>query len=1097
MAEADQPVPSPRAPGEGAPPEPRVEHIEPPAPAARLVSPPAGAVASFDEVLGRARRRLAGLAALEALIGGAAGLAGALLVALFVVGVAPYSVGLRVGLLALLPLAALTGAGLLLWRRAWALRHDLVVGARLEEALRRRGVELGDAVRGAVELKDSAGDDRRGRSRALCDAHVEATTRRIVDGGGLDSLPGVALERAVPTLVVAGAIGFIVLAWALAATTSWQERWDKLFTDAGAQRALDERAARLLPLVTDLKLTLRFPAYMAESDEVIPGSSGDVTAPRGTEVIVEGRADRPLERASLLVGDDERAAEVKDQRTVVARFVVDKNATYRFKIDGVGAGLGGGVELDPVAHKITVRADAAPTVTLDEPVEDKTVKLADEIGLAFGARDDVGITKFRVVVKRQGSAREPFVKDLMEVPGGLREARGTGAFRIDETGARPGDKLSVYVEALDNDAVGGPKAGRSQTRVLTVYSAVEQHRTVIARLEEVLARLVESLGDELEAAIAELSDVSDARPAGAAAGPGGPLEEQRRGLDRHKQIGVHHAATTKALDDALLALAEDEMAPVPMRRALANMKLKLNDAVDDKAAALRAAVVVVDRGHPLPTPLKARLGAEQKRLVERLEQDALYLEDLLNRERIAEARQIAEDLKRAQQDLKALVDQFKQSGDEATRKALLDEIQRMREQMSKLMERLAALQHEVPDEFLNHEAFDGEQMMKDAADIDKLIEEGKLDEAAKALDDMLKSTQKLVDDLDKSGEELGGDEYKELRDKMERFSDELDALQKGQDDVLDASQALMDKARRQAEQRLQGKLDKALAEVKKKIESAEKKLEALDPDALFLNEKEDAEFSKARIDDLKRALESRDLDDATAAAEEAEAAARSAERSVTERSRGRFGQRDKATLDQKAALEAARAELEAARQQLQELVPDPAELLDKNDRQRLAKDADRQEQLRENAERLSQLMDEIGKEAPIFGPEHKKRLEEAKQSMQRAAREMRGQNPRGARSAQRQAMRQLAELAKDLDQMGQGQGQGGIPMPLPRGGSPGAEESDGQDGRRPSSEEVKIPDGSEFKVPDAFRKDILDAMREGVPESWQGEVKRYYEKLIK
>jgi hypothetical protein len=1079
MAEADKPVPTPSEP-DGPAPEGPLAAFGP------GLEPPVSADSGFDAVLAQARRRLQALAALEVALGAAAGTAAGLLLALFVVGAAPYSLGLRLFLFALLPLGGLVGGGLVVWRRLLPLRHDLVVGARIEEAVRRRGVELGDAVRGAVELRDAASDGTRGRSRALCDAHIEATSRRIAEGGGLDSLPGVALERAVPTLVGAAVVGFIVIAWALAGSSSWQVRWDKLFSDAGAQRALDERAASLLPLVTDLKLTLRFPAYMQEHDEVIPGSSGDVTAPRGTEVIVEGRADRAIERATLLVGEDEIAAEVKDGRTVIGRFVVNQNGTYRFRIDPVGAGLGAGPELDPVAHRITVRPDAAPTVTLEEPAEDRVVKIADEVGLSFSAKDDVGVTSFRVVVKRQGSAREPYVKELMTVPGGVREARGTGKLRIDETGARPGDKLSVYVEALDNDEVNGPKPGRSQTRVLTVYSAAEQHRTVIARLEEVLARMVESLADELEAPVAELGPAGD-----------GALEPQRRALDRHRQIGEHHKVTAKALDDALLALAEDEMAPVPTRRALANMKLKLSRALDARAGSLKAALLLAERGGGVTVPARTRMAADQKVLVERLEHDVIYLEDLLNRERIAEARQIAEDLKRAQQDLKALVDQFKQTGDEDTRKALLDEIQRMRKQMAELMERLAKLQRDVPDEFLNHEAFQGEEMMKSASEIDRLIEEGKLDEAAQALDEMLKNTQQLVEELDKSGEEYGGDEYKELREKMERFSDELEALQKGQDQVLGGSQAAMDKARRAAEQRLKGKLDKAIADVKKKVERAEKKLAGLDPDALFLNESEDAQFSRARIDDLKRALESGDLDDAVGAAEEAEAAARSAERSVAERSRGRFGQRDRQTLEQKAALEEARSELEAARQQLQQLVPDPSELLEKGDRQRLARDADRQEQLRENADRLSQLMDEIGKDAPIFGPEHKKRLEDAKQSMQRAGREMRAQNLRGARTAQRQALRQLSELGKDLQEMAKGQGApGGMPMPLPRGGSPGGEDGEGES-RRASREEVKIPDGSEFKVPDAYRKDILDAMREGVPESWAGEVKRYYEKLIK
>ena len=169
---------------------------------------------------------------------------------------------------------------------------------------------------------------------------------------------------------------------------------------------------------------------------------------------------------------------------------------------------------------------------------------------------------------------------------------------------------------------------------------------------------------------------------------------------------------------------------------------------------------------------------------------------------------------------------------------------------------------------------------------------------------------------------------------------------------------------------------------------------------------------------------------------------------------------------------------QGARKQLRELVPEPSSMMSAADRQRLQRDADQQAQLEEGAERLSQLMDEIGKEAPVFGPEHKQRVEEARQAMRRAGAQMKRSDLRGARTSQRTALRQLAQLAADLQQMGQGQGQGGgMPMPLPGGGSPGAEPSGLEgDGRSPSTERVEIPDGNDFKVPDAQRKDIIDAM---------------------
>lgn len=1030
-------------------------------------------------VLAEARARLRWAALVECAGAAAASAVLALCASLVLVDVLPYSMGLRGALWGLVAAALAGGLAVVVVRRWRPLRFDQVVAARLEDALARRGTPAGDAVRGAVELFDESRDAALGRSRALCQAHIAATAARVVEGGARDALGAVAMERALPTLTLCGAALLALVVSALGFPAAWQARWDKLFSAAGAQRALDERAQSALPLVTDLTLTLRYPAYMGEPDEVIAGSSGDVLAPRGTEVTVEGRVDRALEAAVLLVGEHEQQVELPDARSVRARFTVEANGAYRFRVDPVRALP----DLDPVAHKITVRPDALPTVTLVEPDADRVVQQDERVALAFSAKDDVGLTKFRVVVKRQGSAREPWTKDLLELPGGLAAARGKGEFTIAETGARPGDRLSVYVEALDNDVVSGPNVGRSGTRVLTVFSAAEQHRRVTERLEDVLDKMIDALGDELETPVPE---------GGAAEGAA-----QRRDVDRHRQLEARHGALQQALDDALVALAEDRLAPAATRRALANLKVAQASLLAAKKRTLAQLVQLTDGGKAAsPAPWR-RLAADQRALVERLEKDVLYLEDLLAREKLAEARQIAEDLKRAQEDLKALIDQFKKSGDPEVRKALLEEIARMKQQMSELMGKLAQLQRDLPDEFLNDEAFKGDELMKGAQDIDQLIEEGKLDEAAAALERMLEQTQKMMEGLDESGEQFGGDEYRELREKMQRFSDELQALERGQRQVLDGSQALMERATKAAEERLKGKLERALAEVKKKVERAREQLRSVEQDALFSHENEDRAFAEARTEDLDRALDTGDLEDAAATAEEAEMAARSAERSVTDRTRGRFGARDKATLDAKAALERARGELEAARKELRELTPDPQAMMSAADRQRLQRDADTQAQLEEGAERLGRLMDEIGKEAPVFGPEHKQRVDQARQEMQRAGAQMKRGDVRGARSSQRAAMRQLAKLADDLQQMGQGQGQGGMPMPLPGGGSPGAEDH-GADGARgsASTEKVEIPDGNDFKVPDAQRKDIIEAMREGAPSDWMQEVRRYYEKLI-
>ena len=1034
------------------------------------------AARGLDRILADARGRLIRYGVLEAAAAGVAASLLGLLLAAVLVGVLPFSHGLRISLLGFVATLAGAAAGVVVRNRLWVLRHDLVVAARIEEALARSQASIGDAVRGAVELRDVSLDGGDGRSRALCDAHISATVERVRASEAQGSLLGVALERAVPTLLSLAVAVFLVGGWAVLGQGSLQGRLLRLFDSAAIERALEERAASLLPLVTDLTLTLRFPAYMGEADLVTPGASGDITAPRGTEVLVSGRADRMVTGIAVILSagaqESVSVGTVSAGREVQARFVVDAGGSWRFRLEESP----GSFELDPVAHKIVLRADQPPVAKLDAPDSDLVVQLEDELPLSFSAEDDYGLTKIRVAVKRQGTAHEPWTKDLLDVPS-LRATQGSGTFKIADSGARPGDKLSIYIEAVDNDTISGGNVGRSQTRVLTVFSAAEHHREVQTRLEELVAKMVDSLGDELETPF--VGGVS--------------ADAQVRILAVHKGIAARGTAMLDAFEQVLLALADDEMTEPGVRRALANIRLELGRRLEQKTKAAEA--VHADGLRDVPLGSWRRLADLQDAVIQRLEKDIVYIDDLIQQQRIAETKRLMADMKRAQEDIKQLLTQYKESGDPAARDALLAEIKRMQDQMATLAARLAELRREVPDEFLNEEAFHSDDMMQKAASLDELIEEGKLEDAQKALESMLSQSEKMVKELENLDEEVGGEEYKELKEKLQRFSDELTALEAGQQEALKDTERLLEAASKKAEDKLKGKLQQALQEARKKVERAKKKMAALDQASLVPPEEEDVDAARARVDDLDRALQAGDLEDALKAAEDAEAAARSAEMSIADRMRARFGPRTPQTLQTRDLLEETTPLLQEVREQIAELMPDPSSMLDAAQRQRLQRNADRQQQLAESAEKLSRLMSELGEEAPIFGPEHKGQLNGAGDAMQRAMRQLKTPSLRGARSSQSQALQRLGALKQALQQMGEGGQGGGMPMPLPGGGSPGGE-PDGHQGRH-KPEAVKIPDGSQFKVPDAHRKDILDAMREGAPDDWTGEVKKYYEELIK
>ena len=246
-----------------------------PSPSSSVLS----AAASLTTALGQGRRVLQRAVVVEAAVAGVAGVVAAALIAVVIIGAVPFSQVLRVALVALMGTGAVAGIAHVLWHRGRVLRHDVVIAARLEDAMRRRGHDIGDALRGAVELRDSAVDARLGRSRALCDAHIARTVDVVARAQARDSLTAVALERAVPTLLFTAAIAGVLLLSLAAAHDVVLTRLARLWSAEAAAVALAERAAAEPPLVTDITLTLRFPAYMARADEVIPGAAGDVTAP--------------------------------------------------------------------------------------------------------------------------------------------------------------------------------------------------------------------------------------------------------------------------------------------------------------------------------------------------------------------------------------------------------------------------------------------------------------------------------------------------------------------------------------------------------------------------------------------------------------------------------------------------------------------------------------------------------------------------------------------------------------------------------------------------------------------------------------------------
>src|SRR5213593_3326431 len=95
------------------------------------------------------------------------------------------------------------------------------------------------------------------------------------------------------------------------------------------------------------------------------------------------------------------------------------------------------------------------------------------------------------------------------------------------------------------------------------------------------------------------------------------------------------------------------------------------------------------------------------------EKDVLYLEDLLDRARLDAMQELGKELAASRRELARLAEKLRKANDEETKKELLSEVERLRERIQELMQRMAELAKGIQDEHLNREAAESMEKEQD------------------------------------------------------------------------------------------------------------------------------------------------------------------------------------------------------------------------------------------------------------------------------------------------------------------------------------------------------------------------------------------------
>ena len=953
--------------------------------------------------------------------------------------------------------AALTPVVLALFGAFLARRRvgDDVKTARLVAT---RAPELSLDVLAAVELSHALGE-RHDFSPAMAHAFLREVDARASRAK---------LELLVDSTAVARTAGALALMIVVCGTVLgvWRERATRglnLLTAPATAQLVQRRE----PITGDVTLTYRYPAYTGLSPKTVEGTSGELSAPAGTEVRLETRADRDIDTAQVDVNGQRVPLTRKGSRGLEGTFLLSKPGQYHFLfLDGTTV-MAQGPDLP-----IHIEADAPPEVRLTAPADAVEIDGDEQaVTLKYDATDDYGLSELSLVFRAPGQAEQRL--KLAHDDG--RSSKGQYRWDAGSLKLAPGQSVSYYLEAIDNDAVAGPKKGVSRTQTLKLYSAAEHRREAVHKAEALWERLVLHLADRMEGADRQA--------------PKKTFEEVRAGtaLDE-RGLQLSSDATDLASE-----LGRERDAPTELVDAVHNAGAQLRGVVASTSGARRIYIRLKGTGPDFSARVALLASAE----VLSTEKSVLYLESLLDRQRLKELKELAELLRADRREMGKLMEEFQRNNkDEKTQAKLLEQMQQLKADIAKLMERMAELSKGIRDEHLNREALqelmDKRDMNGAIEEMEKLIREGKVDEAMKKMQELSMEMDEMLQDLDEASDEADQEADPELAQKFQEFKENLDETVSQQSKTAEQTRELRDKYRDQMKQRVAQKGEALKAELLKSAQELKKSYESLDTEHYGSRFERPRTEAQQELEHLEQALKAGDFDLAAESAQALTPRASDLAYHGLEQRRldERFANPPEVTKESQQLAERLRGDADKAadiEQKLKSLFPNPQQMMTPEDKKQLQDLSQKQRQLQKKGEQLEQQMDEISQRAPVFNPEARQQMEQAAQKMAGATQGLEGKDARKALGEQQGALEGLRGLQRQMDQQRQGGKKGGLPMPLSMGGR----------GRGLKHEKVEIPDEDPNAAPQQLRKDVMDAMKQGAPDRYREQNKRYYEELVK
>lgn len=270
------------------------------------------------------------------------------------------------------------------------------------------------------------------------------------------------------------------------------------------------------PYATVTEVFLDYPDYMRLDDKAEPG--GDIDAWEGTTVTVRAETNMPvatgtIERSTAddaSIGSDSLPMTLIDDTHLEATWKLefDDGVPYRFYRVEVKT-EGGATDPRPKFYRVNIRRDIPPEVRILHPTGDVELPANGTLPVAFETRDpDFMLRYVRMEFAQVDEDPAKFAhktRHLFESPPGRSSFDGIEDVRLSEFNLAPGDVLSLWLEAKDNQAPLGTEDGnvtrtsRINVTILDPVSRDEAQQQLDEQRQELQQKLDEAQQEQREA----------------------------------------------------------------------------------------------------------------------------------------------------------------------------------------------------------------------------------------------------------------------------------------------------------------------------------------------------------------------------------------------------------------------------------------------------------------------------------------------------------------------------------------------------------------------------------------------------------------------